>query len=207
MRMGELFAAAPVAAVIFVVTIAISWYALSKNRNLLFDWTLHPYSVAHEGAYYQLISNGFVHGSFMHLLINMYVFYSFAFYLEGWMLGHVNFAIVYFGSLLISSVVSVLRRKDRTEFRSLGASGAISGLLFSFILFNPNLTLLLFFIIPMPAWLAAVIFVAGSYYAAKNNYLPGIDHEAHIWGAIAGAALTIIVNPQAVSIFFEKLLG
>ncbi len=207
MRMGELFAAAPVSAVILVSTIAISWYTLSKNQSLQYRWMLHPYEVVNGGAYYQLITHGFIHGSFLHLFINMYVFYSFAFYLEGWMLGHLNFAIVYFGAMIISAGVSVLRRKDQLDFRSVGASGAISGILFSFILFNPNASLLLFFILPMPAWLAALIFVVGSYYAAKKNYLPGIDHEGHLWGALSGAALTILLEPRAWSIFMSKLFG
>ena len=207
MTLRELFVMAPVSGVIMVITIAISWYALAKNQSLMYDWVLHPYAVVRQNKYYQLITHGLIHGSWIHLFINMYVFYNFVFYLEGWMLGSVNFAIVYFGSMFISAGVSVWRRQNYEEFRSLGASGAISGLLFSFILFNPTVELLLFFIVPMPAWLAAIVFVAGSYYLAKNNMLPGIDHEAHLWGAIAGAAITIVLQPNVLQIFITKLLG
>ena len=207
MPMRELFIAAPVSAVILIVTIAISWYTLSKNQNMLNEWMLYPYGVIREGKYLQLLSHGFVHGSWLHLFINMYVFYNFAFYLEGWMLGSVDYTIVYFGSMVISGGVSVWRRQDMPDYRSLGASGAISGLLFSFILFNPTAQLLLFFIVPMPAWLAAVVFVAGSYYLSKNNMMPGLDHEGHLWGAIAGAALTVLLKPEVVGIFISKMLA
>ncbi len=205
--LGELFALGPVSGFILVVTCAVSWYALAKNPNLYYDWMLNPYAVLHEKKYYQLITHGLIHGSWMHLFINMYVFYNFAFYLEGLMLGSLNFAIVYFGSMVVSAAVSVWRRQNYLDFRSLGASGAISGLLFSFILFNPTVELLLFFIIPMPAWFAAIVFVGGSYYLAKNNMLPGIDHEGHLWGALAGAAITILLMPESLGIFFNKLFG
>jgi membrane associated rhomboid family serine protease len=205
--LGELFALGPVSGFILVVTCAVSWYALAKNPNLYYDWMLNPYAVLSEKKYYQLITHGLIHGSWIHLFINMYVFYTFAFYLEGYLLGSLNFAIVYFGSMVISAVVSVWRRRNYLDFRSLGASGAISGILFSFILFNPNAELLLFFIIPMPAWLAAILFIAGSYYLSKNDMLPGIDHEGHLWGAISGAVLTLVLIPEAMAIFFHKLLG
>ena len=202
--MREAFINAPVAAVIFVATIGVSYYTLSKNPYILENLLLHPWRVMREKRYYMLVSHGFVHANFIHLLINMFVFYSFGFLLER-ILGHFDFFIIYMGSMIISGGVSVWKRQYDEDFRSLGASGAISGLVFSFILYFPNQTLLLFFILPMPAWIAGIAFVAGSYYAAKNGYLPGIDHEGHLWGAIAGAALTIFLEPRVIGIFFESL--
>ena len=187
-----------VAAAILAVTAVIGYYTLEKNRGLIEDLLLYPYQMVRQGRYLRLLTHGFVHGSWLHLGVNLYVFYIFGFALEKRPeVGNVNFAIIYFGSLIISGLVSTVMKKDRYEYRSLGASGAISGLLFAFILFYPEAELLLFFILPIDAWMFAILFLGGSYYAAKNNYFPRIDHEAHIWGALAGLFLTLLLVPGA----------
>lgn len=193
----------PLATLIFLATLGISYYALSRNPRIFDAWILHPYAVAHEGRYFQLVSHGFIHANYIHLLFNMIVFWYFGFALER-ILGSWRFAIIYFGSMVISAGVSVARRKNSPSFRSLGASGALSGVLFSFILFYPNTTLLAFFVLPIKAWLFAVLFVAISYYAAKNRY-SYIDHEGHLWGALSGAGLTILLIPGVVRYFFSQL--
>ena len=202
--MREMFIMAPVAAVIFVATIALSYYTLSKNQSLLEELLLYPWRIMREKRYFTIVTHGFIHANYIHLMINMFVFYSFGFFLER-VIGHFDFFIIYMGSLIISGAVSVWRKQYDEGFRSLGASGAISGLIFSFILYFPSQKLLLFFILPMPAWVAGIVFIGGSYYAAKNGLLPGIDHEGHLWGAIAGAVLTILLNPGVIGIFLGSL--
>lgn len=205
MPLRELFFNAPLSTFILFATLAVSYYTLSKNPALLNELLLHPYRVIHERKYYMLLTHGFVHVNYLHLGINMFVFFSFAFWLEI-VVGHADFFIIYFGSLIIGALISTIRRRNDPEFRSLGASGAISGILFSFILFNPNAKLLIFFIIPMRAWIFAVLFVGVSYYLAKNRYT-FIDHEGHLWGALTGAVLTILLKPGVVPYFFRQILG
>lgn len=183
-----------ISAIILVVTLGISYYALAKDASLIERFLLYPYKMVRENNYLPLITHGLVHGSFLHMIVNMYVFYVFSFNLEK-TIGNISFAIIYLGSLVISGAISTYKKKDRPDYRSLGASGAISGLLFSFILFYPQAQLLLFFVIPIDAWMFALLFLAGSYYAARNNLMPRIDHEAHFWGAIAGLVLTIVLVP------------
>lgn len=205
MTLRDMFTNAPVAGIILVATIAVSYWALNKNRDLFDKMLLHPWSVAREGKYHLLLTHGFIHADYVHLAINMLTFYFFAFQLE-MIVGHLNFFLIYFGALVISGIISTIKRKDFDDFYSLGASGAISGMLFSFILFYPNAQLFIFFILPMQAWLFAILFIAVSYYAAKNRYSV-IDHEGHLWGAISGGVITILLEPGVISIFFEQLFS
>jgi membrane associated rhomboid family serine protease len=195
----------PIAAIVLFATLGISYYALNRNPRVLENWLLHPYAVAHEGKYWQLVTHGFIHANYIHLGFNMVVFWYFGFLLER-TIGSLGFFVVYFGSLVISGAISVAKRKDNPDFRSLGASGALSGVLFSFILYYPNTTLLAFFVLPITAWLFAILFVVGSYFAAKNRF-SFIDHEGHLWGALSGAALTILLNPGVLRIFFHQIFS
>ena len=189
-------------AIIFVITLGTSYYALSKNPALIERYLLYPYEMVRKNDFLPLLTHGFFHGSFLHMAVNMYVFFIISFNTEK-LIGSTNFLLVYFGSLLVSGLISTLKKKDNPGYRSVGASGAISGLLFCFILLNPQLQLLVFFILPMEAWLFALLFLVGSYYAAKNGYFQRIDHEAHIWGALTGMGLTLLLIPGSYRPFLE----
>ncbi|RMH82315.1 MAG: rhomboid family intramembrane serine protease [Calditrichaeota bacterium] len=162
--------------------------------HILEEWMLQPDRVFRQRRYYLLITHGFIHANYIHLLVDMFVFYSFAFFWER-LIGSVNFALIYFGSMILGALVSCLRKRNNPFYRSLGSSGALSGLIFSVILYFPNLPLELFFFIRMPGWLLGIIFLVGSYIAARRGFLPFIDHEGHIWGALSGILLTLILHP------------
>ena len=98
--------ASPVALLIFVVTIGLSLQALHANPALIERLSLHPYEVAHERKWWQVITSGFIHGDHMHLIFNMLTFFFFAFLLEQY-LGSLQFLIVYFGSLVLADVTSI----------------------------------------------------------------------------------------------------
>ena len=128
---------APAALTIFLTTIGISLYAFYGNQEVYGKLMLHPYSIVHDRQWYRFIGVGFVHADLAHLMFNMLTFYFFAFKLET-MTGTMELIIIYFASMILSSVTTVIKNKDNFEYRAVGASGAISGLLFSFILFAPN---------------------------------------------------------------------
>ena len=193
----------PIAMLTLIATIVVSYQALTSKQYLIDKLLLHPYSVVYRKEYYRLFTHGFVHADFAHLAFNMLTFYFFALGLER-TVGHLHFAIIYFGSLVISAVISTARRKDWEGFRSLGASGAVSGILFSISLYYPNAEFLVFFFLPVKAWLFAILFVGISWYLSKNRYSV-IDHEAHLWGALTGAALTILLNPGVIGIFLDGI--
>ena len=200
------FVNTPSAIVIFLTTIGISLYTLYKNHNLLYAWILSPRRVYYEKHYHLIITSGFLHADLMHLLFNMFTFYFFAFRLEA-VIGTVNFLIVYFGSMILSVISTILKKKDDYGYGSLGASGAISGLVFASVLTAPNSTMMIMPIpIPIPAYIFAVFYLLWSYFAAKKAQ-DMINHEAHFWGALAGVVLMIILIPGIIGYFISSLFN
>jgi len=191
------FLAAPVASLIFLATIATSLLAMN-NARLMEDLILVPYRAVRDKKYKTLITSGLIHADFFHLGFNMLAFYSFAFFLEKYLLGHWQFAVVYIGSLLLSGMMTLQRYKDIPSYRCLGASGAVSGIILSLILFKPTVSLLFFGIIPMPGWFFALAYLGYSYWAAKNSQ-DNIAHDAHLYGALSGIGLTLIVRPEVAT--------
>lgn len=202
--MQSLFQGNPVASFIFFTTILISLLAFHRDSILRDKFILHPWGFTRGQRPYSIVMHGFIHADYMHLLFNVITFYFFAFYLEA-RTGHLNFAIIYFGSLIISVASTVYKHMNDFEYRSLGASGAVSGVIFGAILYEPGSRIYLFLIpVGIPAPLFAVLYVGYSYFAAKNRYT-NIAHEAHLWGAVAGAVLTVLLDPPVLVEFLGKV--
>ncbi len=201
--MQEYLTETPVATIIFIFTIATSIYAFS-NAEVLGKFMLHPYSVYKGHKLYTLITSGLIHKDWAHLLFNMLSYFFFAFNLER-ILGHWQFGLLYILSLILSDLPSVAKHKDRFGYHSLGASGAVCAVLFSYILFNPLTTLIIFPIpIPIPAIIYGVLFLVYCVYAARQDG-DGINHDAHFFGALAGIIITIILIPESVKVFLSQL--
>jgi len=189
---------------IFIITIALSLYALYKDNSLFEKLIFHPYSVYHGKQYYRIITSGFIHGDLSHLLFNMMTYFFFAFTLAD-ALGGLTFSIIYFGSMIVADLPTLSKQKDNYDYSALGASGAISGLLFSFVILAPTHSLYMFFIpIPIPAWIFAVFYVVYSWFADRHGQ-DNIGHSAHLYGAVAGMILTILFVDGALNNFIETL--
>ncbi len=189
---------------IFFITIIISLVGIYSHGGFAEKGLLHPYSVVHHKKYYMIITSGFLHADMMHLMFNMLTFYFFAFQLET-MIGTLNFFFLYFASLIISNISTIIKNKDNYYYRSVGASGAISGVLFSYIMLNPEARIgIIFFPIGIPAPIFGVFYLAYCWWAAKKSQ-DFINHEAHFWGALAGVIITIFLIPNVIEIFFRKL--
>src|ERR1700748_3440835 len=147
--MSEYLTAAPVASFIFAITLIWSILAFS-NENLYGRFMMHPYSVYRREHVYTLITSGFIHKDWMHLLFNMISYYFFAFALEQ-QIGHWQFGVLYMVSMILSDLPSVAKHKEDYWYHSLGASGAISAVIFGSILFNPMASMLIM-PIPIPIW-------------------------------------------------------
>lgn len=145
------------------------------------------------GEYIRMLTSGFLHADFNHLLFNMLTLYFFAGVVIAYV-GVTQFVLIYLASLLLGSVISYYFHKDEYHYSAVGASGAVMGILYSAILFIPNENLYLFFAIPIPAWIFGLAYLLYSIYGMKKQ-LGNIGHDAHIGGAIAGYALTIIFAP------------
>jgi membrane associated rhomboid family serine protease len=195
---------APAASLIFALTLVTSVADLMvPQQGIQARFILHPHSVVHGRQYYRLFSAGLIHGDWLHLFFNMFVFYNFCFLLER-IIGTGAFAGIYVASLAISGLPLVIRHRDNPQYLALGASGAIAGVLFSFITLYPETSLLVVFF-PMPAWLFGVLYLVFSYVAARQQ-ADRIAHDAHFWGAIAGLVLTLLLIPGAWGLFTAFLM-
>lgn len=193
----------PVASIIFVFTIATSLYAFS-NPQIYGKFMLHPYSVYRGDRVYSIVTSGLIHKDYAHLFFNMFSYYFFAFTLER-TIGSWQFAVLYIASLALSDLSTILKHKDHFWYNSLGASGAISAVVFSYILFDPLTSFYLMFIpIPIPAVVFGVLYLMYSAYASKQSG-GTINHDAHLFGALAGIIITIIFNPSVPLHFINQL--
>lgn len=203
--MMEYLMAAPVASVIFAITILTSIMAFS-NDNIYANMILHPYSVYRRQRVYTIITSGLIHADWMHLFFNMMSYYFFAFQLEV-ILGHWQFGLLYTASLILSDLPTIYKHKNDQWYHSLGASGAVSAVIFSYILFSPLSKMM---IMPLPIGIPAVLF--GVLYLVYCNYASkysrdNINHDAHMFGALSGLLITIILNPHIVNGFITEISG
>ena len=146
----------------------------------------------------RMFTSGFLHVDWMHLLFNMYALYLFGDIVAN-ILGTTNFLIIYFGSLLTGNMYSLFFHKSEPYYSAVGASGAVSGILYSAILLYPDMTLMMFPLpIPIPAYIFGIGYLLYSIYGMKKQ-LGNIGHSAHLGGAIGGFALTLIVFPSLIT--------
>ncbi|NTE05073.1 rhomboid family intramembrane serine protease [Pedobacter sp. R20-19] len=196
---------APVASIIFVFTLVTSLYAF-YDQSLYGKFMLHPYSVSKGHKVFTLITSGLIHADWMHLFFNMFTFYAFAFTLEQ-MMGSWQFGLLYFLGLVLSDLPTVFKHKDDFHYNSLGASGAISAVLFSYILFNPMSKIYIMFIpIGIPAVIFGGLYLVYCMYASKNSR-DNINHDAHFFGALTGLIFTVIFVPNIIQHFIAALSG
>ena len=201
----------PVASVIFGLTIALSIYVFA-NPQYFGRLMLSPYRIHQDKSrLYTIFTSGLIHKDWMHLLFNMMTFYYFGFSLElmfvqfSGPVGHVLFALLYIVSLVLSDIPTILQQKNNPGYFSLGASGAICAVLFSYILFQPKAMLGLFMIIPIPAYLFAFLFLGYCIWASKKAH-DGVNHDAHLFGALSGLLLTILLYPWAFRHFVSQFM-
>jgi len=148
------------------------------------------------GEQIRMLSSGFLHVDMGHLLFNMLTLYFFAPVVLGY-LGNFSFILVYFGSLIFGSLLTLSFHKDQYGYRAVGASGAVTGVLYSAILLQPDMMLGIFFVIPMPAYIFGIVYLLYSIYGMKSKN-DNIGHTAHFGGAIGGYLITLVRNPELI---------
>jgi membrane associated rhomboid family serine protease len=186
----------PATLALLILTTVVSLVAF-MSPGLWRFLALEPYRMVREKEFHGIITSGFIHGGFLHLFVNMLVLFFFGPDLE-FILGSTGFLGVYAGSLVIGSLYPLIKFRNKEDYIAIGASGAISGVVFSFCLFEPMRTIYLFGFFAMPAFLFAILYVGYSVYAMKRAE-DNIGHEAHLAGALGGLAVTIIMRPNAIS--------
>ena len=191
---------------IVLLTGAISWAGLSYPR-VIEALLLWPPAVRERAEFYRLVTYGVVHADFPHLLFNMITLYFFGQAVEGiynQAMGQLGFLFFYVLALIASILPTYLQHRNDPKYRSLGASGAVSAVLFAFILFKPWVLIYVFFV-PVPAIVYAVAFVAYSIWSQRRGK-DNVNHSAHLWGAAFGVAFTLLLEPRVAQVFVRELL-
>ncbi|HTJ11495.1 MAG TPA: rhomboid family intramembrane serine protease [Dinghuibacter sp.] len=188
---------------IIIITVIIS--LSSFNRPKAFDdLSMWPHMIDTKKQYYRFITSGFIHGDFLHLFFNMITLYFFGRMIEA-NLTPMMYILFYVSALIISDIPTYFRHRRNFSYRSIGASGAISALLFASILFDPWQNIYLYFSIPCPAILYTVLYMAYCVYASKRQ-LGNINHDAHLWGGLYGWVFMIAWQPAIVPFFIDQLM-
>lgn len=192
------------------VTVLISLSAFN-NPDIIHKFKHWPYGEARRGEYFRWLTGGFLHGDYMHLFFNMITLYFFGRSVEMWFgvlfpeLGQTLFLVFYLVSIVAASLATFYKYKDAPHFASIGASGAVSAVLFAAILLQPTLSLYLMFIpIPIPGFIYAVFYLWYSSQAA-NRGGDGIDHLAHFYGAVFGFLFPLVLKPMLFASFITQL--
>jgi len=173
---------------------------------------LKPYMVHHRKEYWRLISSGFLHAGFFHLLINMMVLLGFGSIVESYYReifpqnGKIYFTVLYLGGILVANVPSLNKHKDNVYYNSLGASGAIAAVLFASILFDPWQKIYIFGVLPLPGVILGPLYLFFEYTMSKRGGT-NINHDAHFYGAIFGLLYTIILDPTILKYFINVLMN
>ncbi len=176
---------------IIVVNVLISYKGFN-DLSFFRKYEFHVGSIR-SGEQIRMLSSGFLHADMTHLIFNMLTLWFFAPVVINYM-GNFSFILIYFGSLIFGSLLTMFFHKDNYGYRAVGASGAVTGVLYSAILLQPDMMLGIFFIIPMPAYIFGILYLLYSIYGmkAKND---NIGHTAHFGGAIGGYLITLVKEP------------
>ncbi|HNX44259.1 MAG TPA: rhomboid family intramembrane serine protease [Bacteroidales bacterium] len=200
----------PVTLFILVITILVSILAFS-NQGLYRRMAFNPYDIRQFRNGYRFLSYALVHADWVHLLINMLVLYSFGravevYYGMIWGLkGQFYYFLLYAGGIVFSTTPAYAKHKDDYTYTAVGASGAISAVVFASIIFDP-LNKIYIFMIPfgIPAVIFGLLYLVYSWYMAKKN-VDNIGHDVHFWGAVFGFVFTIALKPSLALHFVDTL--
>lgn len=200
---------------ITIITVVTSIAAM-YNETLMDKLIFHPYTVHQHKEWYRFFSSGLIHADFMHLAFNMFSFYMFGDYVEQYFAmifgtaGSTFFIILYISSLLVCLIPTYQNHYKQYQYRSLGASGAVSAIVFAGIFLQPTMQIG-FFIIPpiIPGFIFGPIFLALTAYLSKKGQ-SGINHSAHLWGSIYGIVFLMVTahfigHVEVVSLFIDQV--
>lgn len=192
---------------IVIVTCVTSVIAFS-NRQWIDHLIFWPYRIWHNNEWHRLVSCGFIHADLGHLFFNMFAFFSFGAYIEASFVnvfegkGLALYVIMYFGAVATADIFNLFSKRDEPSYKSLGASGGVAAIIFSYILLNPYGGISLFFLPAIPAYIFGPLFLLYCAYMAKRGG-DNIAHMAHLTGSVFGFVFPILFEPR----LFTRFIG
>jgi membrane associated rhomboid family serine protease len=199
------------------IIIVFSIYCFN-DRSAMNKYLFHPYSIYHNKEHYRFLTHAFIHGDYIHLAFNCLALYSFGLTLENYFfpqlfgekLGKIYYILLFTGGIYAASFTEYFRNKNNPDYSSLGASGAISSVMFCFIMVSPMSQISIFFF-PMQGWIAGVLLLGISYYLIRrkrtSSYTDNISHESHFWGAMFGVVFILALKPALLKYFIYQVFG
>lgn len=202
----------PVTLILIAVNVIISLIGFSSpaftDKTIMWPWF-----VKRNNQYHRFIGSGFLHADFMHLFFNMFTLFFFGANIENRFAayglgGNVAYLILYFTALIVSDIPTYIKHKNNYNYKALGASGAVSAIVFASIVFDPWSSLYLYGAIKLSALVFAVLYIAYCVYMGKKNH-DNVNHDAHLWGAVYGLIFTLLLiwslEPQLFNTIIEQL--
>ena len=195
--------------VIIIITSLVSILAFSQH-DVMSRLQFNAYQVVHRKEYFRVFTHAFLHANWEHLLINMIVLWSFGTAVEHYYYmyfgsdGMIFYLVLYFGAIFFSSLGGLIKQKNNYYYNAVGASGAVSAVVFSAIFFAPWNKIYFFGLLPIPGVVFAVLYLVYSYQMSKRN-VDNVGHDAHFLGAIFGFILPIIIRPSLFIEFINNL--
>jgi membrane associated rhomboid family serine protease len=199
------FSLFPVTFLIIGITVAISLIAFNnaavRNKALFY-----PYGMQQPSQYYRFLSHGFIHADYIHLFFNMFTLYQFGRLAEVVLFNKTQYVLLYATALIASSIFDFIKQKNNSGYAALGASGAVSAVLFASIILDPwEKGVAIFGVLALPNLVFAVLYLVYCAYMDKRGG-DNIGHGAHLWGSVWGFAFTALVRPDLLKGFIEKLM-
>jgi membrane associated rhomboid family serine protease len=192
---------------IIIITSIIS-LAGFRNGKIVDSLIFWPPAINKKYQYYRFITCGLIHADYTHLIFNMVTLYFFGTIMEVYYQGQLGlqpnyYLALYIGALIFSNIPTYLKHRNDYNYRSLGASGAVSAVLFAFILLRPWQRIFVLFL-PVPAIIYGALFLFYSVYMSRRGG-GNVNHDAHFYGGLFGILFTIAVRPEVTEIFMNEL--
>jgi membrane associated rhomboid family serine protease len=214
-----------------VIIVVFSLYCFNK-KEAMYKYMFHPYSIHHHREHYRFLTHAFIHGDYIHLAFNCIALYGFGLELENVLLpdlfgekvlirgeillipnhkvGELLYLILFTGGIYAASFTEYFLHKNNKSYSSLGASGAISSVMFCWIMLSP-LGTIGFFLIPMKGWVAGIVLLGVSYFLIRRKktgkHNDNISHESHFWGALFGIVFILVAKPEVAKEFIHQVFG
>ena len=203
------FTETPITILLIAINVIFSVIGLS-NADMMNKTIGWPYYTKRENQYYRFITSGFLHGDWMHLFFNMFTLYFFGrnielLFTEYGLGGNIAYLVLYFLALVIADIPSYIKNQDNIAYRSLGASGAVSAVVFAAIVFSPWSSIYLYGALKISAAVYAVLYIVYCVYMGKQQN-DNVNHDAHLWGSLFGLAFTLALIGLMQPILFDGII-